>query len=137
MTQPNSEGHGFMSVELAGLASTTGGAIASIANPEGETLQILRSYLLVLTASTGSANVNVGVGATAATDASDMISALALNSVAAGTVYAGSIGGNASKDSIVAVPAPWTAGKFVNVTGSATTAGFVGRLFIEYIHIGA
>jgi hypothetical protein len=125
----------MLSVELTGTSSTTGGAIASVANPEGKTLQILRSYLLVLTASTGAANVNVGVGAAATTDASDMISALAVNSVTANTVYAGSVGGDATKDSLYAAPAPWTSTKYVNVTGSATTAGFTGRLYIEYIRL--
>ena len=134
---PNAEGHGFLSVELTGLAATTGGAIAAIANPEGETLQILRSFLDVITASSGSATVSVGVAADAVTSAADMINALQLQSVAALTVYAGSVGGDASKDSLVAAPAPWTSTKYVTVTGSATTAGFTGRLFIEYIHIAA
>ena len=138
MTAINRAGKGkFLSVELTGVAGTTGGAIASVANPEGETLQILRSFLLVLTASTGAANVNVGVGAAATTDASDIISALALNAVAASTVYLGSTGGNAANDSLVTIPAPWTSTKFVNVTGDASTVGFTGRLFIEYIRIAA
>jgi hypothetical protein len=134
---PNAEGHGFMSVDLTGVAGTTGGAIGAIANPEGETLQILRSFLLVLTPSTGSATISIGVAADAVTSASDIISALTANGVTAGTVYAGSMGGDASKDSLYAAPAPWTAAKYVTVTGSATTVGFTGRLFIEYIHIGA
>lgn len=136
VVNPNAVGNGnFLSVPLAGVAATTGGAIAAIANPEGVTLQILRSYLLVSTQSAGAANVSVGVAADATTSASDMISALAVNSVTSGTVYAGSVGGDASKDSLVAAPAPWTATKYVTVTGSATTAGFVGTLFIEYIRI--
>jgi hypothetical protein len=133
---PNAEGHGgFLSVELTGVVATTGGAIAAIANPEGVTLQILRSYLDVITPSTGGATGSVGVAADATTSASDMINALTLNGVTALTVYAGSVGGDASKDSLVAAPAPWTSGKYVTVTGSATTVGFTGRLFIEYIRI--
>ncbi len=136
-TAINNEGYGagMLTVELTGVASTTGGGIASIANPEGASVQILRSFLLVITASTGVANVNIGVGATATTDATDMLNALALNAVSANTVYAGSVGGDATKDSLAAVPVVWTSSKFVNVTGSASTAGFTGRLYIEYIRI--
>ena len=134
---PNAEGHGFLSVDLTGVVAATGGAIGAIANPEGETLQILRSFLDVITPSTGVATVTIGVAADSTTSASDMINALTVNGVTALTVYAGSVGGDASKDSLVAAPAPWTSTKYVTVTGSATTAGFTGRLFIEYIHIGA
>lgn len=133
---PNKIGNGnFMTVDLAGVAATTGGAIAAIANPEGVTLQILRVYILVTTASTGAANVSVGVAADAVTSASDIVNALTVNGVSAGTVYLCLPGGDAAKDSIVAAPAPWTTSKYVTVTGSATTAGFVGTLYIEYIRV--
>jgi len=135
---PNAEGNGgFLTVELTGVAGTTGGAIAAVANPEGVTCQILRSFFDVITPSTGVAAISVGVAADATTSSTDMVNALTVNGVTALTVYAGSMGGDATKDSLVAAPAPWTSDKYVTVTGSATTAGFTGRLFIEYIRIAA
>jgi len=132
MTQPNSEGKGFLSVPVTGTTSTTGGAMCSLANPEGATIYILRSYLVVTTASTGAANINVGVGATAATDASDMISALAINGAITTKIYNGNTIQATTKTEVTA-PAAWTADKFVTATGSASSAGFAGTLYIEYI----
>lgn len=135
MTSQNTAGNGgFMSVELTGTSSTTGGAVCSLANPEGATLMIVRSLFLVKTASTGGANINIGVGATATTDASDIISALAINGVTANTLYNGEAMTTAAKTAYT-VPALWTSDKFVNATGSATTAGFTGTLFLEYVRV--
>lgn len=132
MTQPNAEGKGFLSVPVTGTTSTTGGAMCSVANPEGATVYILRSYLVVTTASTGAANINVGVGATATTDASDMISALAINGAITNKIYNGNTIQATTKTEVTA-PAAWTATTFVNATGSASSAGFTGTLYIEYI----
>jgi hypothetical protein len=134
---PNPEGRGMLSVDLDGVVSTTGGAIGAIANPEGVTLQILRSFLLISAPSTGSATATIGVAADAVTSASDIVNALTINGVSAGTVYACTMGGDATKDSLVAAPAPWTATKYVTVTGSATTVGLKARLYIEYIRADA
>ena len=132
MTQPNAEGKGFLSVPVTGTTSTTGGAMCSVANPEGATVYILRSYLVVTTASTGAATINVGVGATATTDASDMISALAINGAITNKIYNGNTIQATTKTEVTA-PAAWTATTFVNATGSASSAGFTGTLYIEYI----
>ena len=132
MTQPNAEGKGFLSAPVTGTTSTDGGAMCALANPEGQTIYILRSYLVVTTPSTGAANINVGVGATAATDATDMINALAINGALTGKIYNGSTI-QATTKTEVSAPAAWTSGKFVTCTGSASTAGFAGTLYVEYI----
>lgn len=132
MTAPNAEGKGFLSVPVTGTTSTTGGAMCSLANPEGATVYILRSYLVVTTASTGAANITVGVGATATTDATDMINALAINGAITGKIYNGNTFQATTKTEVTA-PAAWTSDKFVNCTGSASSAGFTGTLYIEYI----
>ena len=128
----NTTGKGFLSIALTGTTSTDGGAICSIANPEGGSILILRSYLYVATASTGAANINVGVGATAATDASDMINALAINGAITGKYYNGNTI-QATTKTEVSAPAVWHSGDFLNATGSASSAGFVGTLYVEYI----
>ncbi len=132
MTAINTTGKGLLSVPVTGTTSTDGGAMCSVANPEGQTVYILRSYLVVTTHSTGAANINVGVGATAATDASDMIGALAIGGAIDNKIYNGSTIQATTKTEVTA-PAAWTADKFVNCTGSASTAGFTGTLYIEYI----
>ncbi len=132
MTAINSTGKGLLSVPVTGTTSTDGGAMCSVANPEGQTVYILRSYLVVTTHSTGAANINVGVGATAATDASDMIAALAIGGAIDGKIYNASTIQGTTKTEVTA-PAAWTSDKFVNCTGSASTAGFTGTLYIEYI----
>jgi hypothetical protein len=132
MTAINTTGKGMLSVPVTGTTSTTGGAMCSVANPEGQTVYILRSYLVVTTASTGAANINVGVGASATTDASDMISALAINGAITDKIYNGNTIQATTKTEVTA-PAAWTSDKFVNCTGSASSAGFTGTLFIEYI----
>lgn len=132
MTVRNAEGKGFLSVAVTGTTSTDGGAMCSLANPEGGTVYILRSYLVVTTASTGAANINVGVGATATTDASDMINALAINGAITGKIYNGNTFQPTTKTEVTA-PAAWTSGKYINCTGSADSSGFSGTLYIEYI----
>lgn len=118
---------GFLAIDLAGVASTTGGGVGSILNPEGVALHIVRTFLKVTTASTGAANINIGIGPTATTDASDLISAL---SVAAAGVFNGIEQVVAAK---TAAGLAWGATSYLNFTGSATTAGLVGTFYVEYI----
>lgn len=132
MTQPNAEGKGFLSVPVTGTTATTGGAMCSLANPEGVTVHILRAYLRVDSASTGAANITVGVAANGTTEATDIINALAINGSIAGKIYNGNAIQVTTKTEVTA-PAAWTADKFVTCTGSASSAGFAGTLYIEYV----
>lgn len=132
MTQPNSEGKGFLSVPVTGTTSTTGGAMCSLANPEGATIYILRSYLVVTTASTGAANISVGIAADGVTSATDMINALAINGAITTKIYNGNTIQATTKTEVTA-PAAWTSSKYVTCTGSADSTGFAGTLYIEYI----
>ena len=133
MTNPNVVGNaGMMSVTIAGGTATAGGALASVANPEGVTLKIIESYLWVVSASTGTANINVGVGTAATHDASDIIGTLAMNSVSANTLYNAGTIVHASKTAI-STPADWTSSYYLNVTGDASTAGLSATLFVRYL----
>lgn len=124
----NSEGKGCMSIAVAG---TTGTAIGGVANPEGVDILILRATWKITTASTGAATVNIGVGAAVNTDATDIINALAANGAVTGW-YNGFVMQNGAKTA-VAAPAVWSSDKFVTFTGSASTAGLVATLYLEYI----
>lgn len=129
----NKEGKGFFSVAITGATSTSGGGIASILNPEGVSLLILRCILYVSANSTGAANLSVGIGAASNTSATDIINALAM-AAAAGKYYNGQALQTSAKTEITA-PAIWSADKYLNVTGSASTAGLEATLYVEYVRV--
>jgi hypothetical protein len=126
-----SEGSGFLAIDFDGVAATTGGAVCSILNPFGADVFIVRSWLLFRTQSTGSANVNVGIGAAATTDASDMISALAAGGTTGKLYNAATLQGTTKTE--VSAPALWSSTKYLNVTGASSTVGMEATLFIETI----
>ena len=129
MTTPTlTVGKGWLQIDLTGVTATTGGAIASVANPEGCTLIPVQSVLYITTASTGAANISIGIGATATTSATDIINALAINGVSVPLAYNGQV-----LDAKTALPAVWTTTTYLTVTGSADSSGFVGKLFVQYI----
>lgn len=134
MTEFNHEGRGFLSVDLTGVAAITGGAVLSLANPFGSSVFILRAWIYYITPSTGAANINVGVGATATTDANDIISAM--DAVAGGTakLYC-AYAPQATAETEVAIPVVWSSAKYITATGSATTVGLSARLYLEYLRV--
>lgn len=133
MTTFNTYGNGgWATVQITGGTATAGGGVASVANPEGVNLYVLRSLLLVETASTGSANINIGIGTSSTHDASDIISALAMNGVSANTLYNGGTIVHDTKTAI-STPIAWDSDNYLNVTGSASTVGLDATLFVEYI----
>lgn len=119
------EGGSFV-LDLAGVLSTAGGAMGSILNPEGKAVVITKVLVYVTTPSTGGATLNVGIGATATTDASDLISALTINGALTGKVYNG-LNPAANAEHIV-----WGATQYLNATGNASTVGFTGKVLIKY-----
>jgi hypothetical protein len=127
----NNTGRGLMAINLTGVTGTGNGGIGAVLNPEGVDVLITRCFLYVGTASTGAANLSCGVGATATTPTSDIISALAVNGVT-GNYYNGQAQQVTAKTQVSA-PATWSASKYIVFTGSADTTGFVGTLFVEYV----
>lgn len=129
--EKNYEGRGnAMVIDITGHAAL---AVGGVANPEGVELCITKATLQVITPSTGAANINIGVGATIATDANDIIAALAMGGAITGKWYNGHARINAAKTEITAPL--WGATQYVTFTGSATTAGLVARLYLEYIRL--
>lgn len=123
---------GYISIPLVGVAATTGGALGSAANPEGVPLIITDVKLYVITPSTGAANLTAGIAANATTDDSDLINALALGGAITGKAYHGMTALAAKGEAQV-----WGATEYITATGSATTAGFAGTLFVKYIRATA
>jgi len=125
---------GLLRIDITGGASTANAGLGAIANPEGVPLLITRGVLRYKTASTGAANLSIGIAADNASAATDLINALAANGVSANDCYNCHARQNTAKTAI-AVPVLWTATKFLTITGSATTAGMTAELFIEYIRL--
>lgn len=127
-------GYNVAEITLSGTTSTSGGGIAAWQPPEGGPVIVTRAYLDVTTASTGSANASVGVGSSATTSYTNLIPATSVHST--GVIdsitqqIAAATGGESG---IVNLCQLMAAGNYVTVTGSASTAGMVATLFIEYI----
>lgn len=130
----NSEGKGnTLSIAITGAASTDNAGLGSLANPFGVNVVILRSTLYVGTASTGAANLGIGV-TTAAAKATDILNDLDINGATEGGFYNGHAMQNTAKTAITA-PAVWTTSKYVTLTGSASTVGFTGTLYLECVPV--
>jgi hypothetical protein len=126
----NSFAGGYLEIPLTGVASTDGGAVGATLNPEGVPVIITDVKLYVDTPSTGAANLNVGIAANGTTSDTDMINALAVNGAITGVAYHGMTALAAKGAAQV-----WGATEYITATGSASTAGFVGRLFVQYIRV--
>lgn len=119
---------GYLNIPLTGALLFAGGEVAGFLNPEGVPLIITDVKLYVVTPSTGGANLNVGIAANATTSDTDMINALAVNGAITGKAYHGMTALAAKGEAQV-----WGATEYITATGSASTVGFVGNLFVEYI----
>lgn len=124
---------GWLAIDISGVTATTDGAIGAVKNPEGVDVLITRCILYVSANSTGAANLSCGVAATPTTAATDIINALAM-AAAAGKYYNAQALQVSAKTETTA-PAVWAAGKYINFTGSASTAGLVATLFVEYLRV--
>ncbi len=119
---------GFLEIPLTGATLFAGGEIAAVANPEGVPLIIVDVKIYVDTASTGAANINVGLAANATTSDTDMINGLAINGAITGKAYHGMTALAAKGEAQV-----WGTSQYLTATGSADSSGFTGRLFVQYI----
>lgn len=126
------EGRGTLCIKITGVASTSNGGIGAVKNPEGVNCVILRTTFYSHVASPGSANLSVGVSATATGAATDILNALDANTMTADTMWNGHAMQNTAKTQITA-PALWTKDYYITFTGSASTVGFEGYLFVEYV----
>jgi hypothetical protein len=111
-------------VTLTGVAATTGGAIAGVLNPFGVDLLIVSSALRTTTFSTGAANLDVGIGATATTSNDTLFDGLAVGTAVKSAHGAIAHGTNGVGSRV------WGAAEYLTVTGSADSSGLVGELFV-------
>lgn len=118
--------YGAYRAALTAATTTTGGAVLSVANPEGVKLLITRFILHIITASNGAATVDAGIAANGTTSADTLIDG---KSVAT----AGAFDNITDKGSNGLPLREWGASQYVTVTASATLAGLVGYAYIEYL----
>ena len=121
---------GYIEIPLTGALLFAGGEVAAFANPEGVPLIITDVKIYVDTPSTGAADLNVGLAANATTSDTDLINALAVNGAITGLAYHGMTALAAKGAAQV-----WGTTQYLTATGSASTVGFAGRLFVQYIRI--
>jgi len=120
----------FLAIDITGVASTSAAGQGSIANPFGESVNILRAYIVPSVESTGSANLGIGI-TTAAAKATDILNDDDMNGVTVNkpiNCFANDPGAKT-----VMVPAIWTAALYLTLTASATMVGFVGTLYLEVL----
>lgn len=115
--------YGLFEVDLIGVAAITGGGVLSLLNPEGADVIIKRTIVDLITKATGAANISIGFGPSATGTYTNLLAATAMGGGGAGSVIEGIGGAGALK---------WPAGQYLTVTGSATTVGLVGRLYLDY-----
>ncbi|PKO03047.1 MAG: hypothetical protein CVU43_04510 [Chloroflexi bacterium HGW-Chloroflexi-5] len=123
---------GMLCIDIEGAASVANGGLGAILNPEGKKLGILRTYAYFETGSTGAANLDVGVGATAATKGTDILSTFdGIEATVGGKLfYCQAVPVNETEDAVI-----WEAGEYITFTGSASTVGLEGKMFVEYIRL--
>ena len=121
---------GCLEIPLTGALLFAGGEIAAVLNPEGVPLIITDVKLYVDTPSTGGCNLSAGIAADAVTADTDLINALAINGAITGKAYHGMTALAAKGEAQV-----WGITEYITATGSASSVGFAGRLFIKYVRV--
>lgn len=116
------------SVALTATAATTGGAILGLANPFGEDVIITSLVLDLETPATGAANVDAGIAANGTTSSDNLIDGQSVGEGSARVVASPS--GTSGK-----AAQRWDSTEYLTVTGSASTAGLVGKAKIQIMRI--
>ena len=114
-------------VTLAGVASTSAGALFAWANPEGQSIIVTKFLIDITTKSTGAAAVDFGVAADGTTSSDNLIDGYAAGGtekVVSNYADAGTNGKTVQK---------MTSSQYITGTGAASTAGLVGNVYIEYV----
>lgn len=120
---------GAFSATITGGTATSGGGVAAIPNPEGQDLVIADAFLYVSANSTGAANLTVGTAASGTVAATSMLPATAM-AAAAGSVFA--LFNHGTAVGAASAPQKWGSAGYINVAGSASTAGLSAILFVKY-----
>jgi len=113
-------------VAITGVAATTGGALFAWQNPENVPIIVDRLEIDVLTKSTGAANGSFGTAANGTTSSANLIDTYALGGTEKVVNNIDDKGANGKSVQKM------TTSQFITGTGSATTAGLTGFVYIHY-----
>jgi len=121
----------MMVITMTGVASTDNGGIGEVINPESARLGIIRTFAYFATGSTGAGNLDVGIGTTG-TKCTDILSTFDMIEATVGgkLFYCQAVSVNETEEAVI-----WEDGEYVTFTGSATSVGLAGNLYIEYIRL--
>lgn len=126
---------GWMKVKIVGNA-TAAGIVGSVPNPEGVLLQLTDGFIYVKTGSVAASTYNIGIGASAVADYSDLMSAFAVNATD-GTVWK-VVGTDLASEAAATTPKGllWPAASYLTVTSAAqASTGLEAYLFLQYIRL--
>jgi len=112
---------------LVAATGTTPGAVCAIANPEGRDLYVTRCIANISTDASGAATVDFGIAANAATSSDILMDGLDVGTAAGVFDNIKNPGTNGKAGQ------KWGATEFLTGTASATLAGMVGELIVEYL----
>ena len=124
---------GWLKIHVLGNA-TAAGLVGQIYNPEGVLLQITDAFIYLSTASTAASTYNIGLTATSGADASDLVSALAMNTTGVFAV----IGKDLASEGAATTPKGllWPATSYLTITSAAqASTGLVADLYVRYIRL--
>lgn len=117
------EGGGFHA-DLTAVTSAT--QALALANPEGRDLYVRRVILVVGTASSGAATLDIGIAANGTTSADNLLDGITTTPAGVtDNLTAPGTNGKAGRK--------WGATEYLTATASATLAGLVGELIIDYV----
>ena len=123
------EGKGAYRYALTAGTTTAGGDILGIANPEGADLIVTRLIVNVTTAATGVATADFGIAADATTTSDTLLDEIDIGTAAA--IFCNFDDQGTNGQSVVL----WPSDEFLTGTPSATAAGLVGYVYVEYIRV--
>lgn len=126
------EQKGSYTAPLVATATTTAGAVLSLANPEGADIIITRFVVDVTTEATGTVNdADFGVAAGPTTTSATLLDGVDIGTAAAVFDNAdGTDNGSGGKSS-----RKWGSTQYVTGNAKASTVGLVGNVYIEYIRV--
>lgn len=133
-TQNTAPQLGGLSYTITGGTATAAGGVASIPNPEGVPLILRDARFYVVANSTGAANLTIGTAPSPGTVATNSLLTATAMAAAAGKTFDLGIGGSVVATDLTAT-ATWGSSDYINVTGSASTAGLSGILYVDYYRV--
>ena len=125
------EGKGCYKAALTAATTTAGGDALGLLNPEGVDLIITRVIVDITTEATGAATMDVGLAAAATTSDDTLLDGIDVGSAAA--LF--DSGDETDSGTDGKIGRRWESDYYLTATPSASLAGLVGNIYIEYIRV--